>query len=226
MKPTRSRSRNLLRPGDELVGDFTAEVPWALGAKLTGSFGSATTLGGIPLGADTAFSLTAIFDGHPSANVGTASGYALFPITSLLIVLGDQTYIEIPGASLNLIFFSELGRHVIGLADGKELTRCYFQIYHDAKPDFLPSAPAPVEFSGNAFDCQREYPIQLLGVPGGLVIHQVGSALSTASITECHRYLSLEDWKLRETGPGGPRRIPESGRQSIRLDDSRTRFRL
>ena len=82
----------------------------------TGSFNSSTTLGGVALGADTPFSITAAFDGDPSGDKEGGSGHGLFQVTTLsLTLIGHGTYTAIPDSNLNVVFISQGGSTYVGL---------------------------------------------------------------------------------------------------------------
>ena len=152
--------------------------------NLTGSLGANSTLGGTPLGSDTPFSLTAIFDA--SLDLDPTVGQGRYSISSLSVTLaGHGTFTGIPSASLNVFLFDSLAfQPAAGLAN-ETLSMFYLPFFNTVTSPYSADAPTPVEFSafGGYFPTTFSYQLDLAGVPGGLVITEFGSAIPTASIT-------------------------------------------
>ena len=138
----------------------------------TGSFGSSTTLGGVALGADTPYSLTATFD---DASVGF-SGFDQFPVTALSLNLtGHGTYTAIPDSNLT-VYLSSSGGYRAGLINSTAGS--------SSNVSFSSSTPSPTIFSNfQGLSDSFPYGISLVGVSGGLSIQSFGATPMTASIT-------------------------------------------
>ena len=146
----------------------------------TGSFGSSTTLGGVALGADTPYSLTATFD---DASVGF-SGFDQFPVTALSLNLtGHGTYTAIPDSNLT-VYLSSSGGYRAGLINSTAGFGYVGSFSSSSNVSFSSSTPSPTIFSNfQGLSDSFPYGISLVGVSGGLSIQSFGATPMTASIT-------------------------------------------
>jgi hypothetical protein len=153
--------------------------------NLTGSFDAATTLGGVALGADTAFALQASFDTSTGSSFG--NGIQYFSVISLTIdIAGHGTFIGIPSSALNVLLIdpsSFLGAYGVGLFDPNNSG--FYYSFSTATPLITAAAPTATTFSGPMENNADGYTISLVGVTGGLAItdNSLGTAVATASLT-------------------------------------------
>ena len=154
--------------------------------NLTGFFGPTTTLGGIALGANTAFTLQAVGD---AASVHTVlPGLDTYAITSLTIsIAGKGTFVGIPDSNTN-IFLADLTLDMnepffqVGLVNSMT-TRGFGGAFATATPAYSASAPISSSLTNFLFSTvQPSYQISLVGVTGGLVVNDMGGGAQTASI--------------------------------------------
>ncbi len=152
-----------------------------LAEHLTGSFSAATTLGGVALGADTHYSIYAIFDA--SANQYPFPDFGIYPVLSLNLTLaGHGTYAGVPGTDLN-VFLGRNDQASAGFSDA-DPTKGFGYVFNFVTPSFDPHAPFYTTFDlfHHSFS-DPGYVIDLVGVPGGLVVNGLGSTPGSASIT-------------------------------------------
>jgi hypothetical protein len=155
--------------------------------NFSGSFGPTTTLGGVALGTDTAFTFHAAFD--TTTGISFGQGIELFPVTSFTIdIAGQGTFTGIPNADLNVALidptFGAFGNaYAVGIFD-HTLDFGFEGIFSTATPGFSVTAPTPSVFSGFERSISGpNYNIPLVGVTGGLVFNGLGSAIPTVSLT-------------------------------------------
>lgn len=116
----------------------------------TGSFGPTTTLGGVPLGAETPFSIKAGFDS--AANIfpdPNATGVGFFSATSFSISLLNATYTAAPAPTLNVGLGNPvvpMGSYAAGIQDTGDSG--FLSLFSAATPAFSASAPTPSILSG------------------------------------------------------------------------------
>jgi hypothetical protein len=121
------------------LGLATAAPAGTLTLHMTGYFGPATTLDGVPLGANTPYDLHALFDS--TAAIGPESS-SLFPITSLSITVGDTPYTALPVPSLKVHLLTFVGAYAVGLHD-PVVNAGFYGMFDGAEPAFSVSAPTP-----------------------------------------------------------------------------------
>jgi len=146
----------------------------------TGSFGSSTTLGGVALGSDTPYSLTATFD---DASV-RGSSFNQFTVTALSLDLtGYGTYTAIPDSDLT-VYLRSSGGYGAGLVNSAVNRGYYGDFSSSSNGSFSSSTPSPTIFSNfQNTPSGLPYGISLVGVSGGLSIQSFGATPMTASIT-------------------------------------------
>ncbi len=165
----------------------TARAQFFLVENLTGSFSPNTTLDGVALGGDTAFSIAATFNADPSANqITSVVGAGSYSVTALTLTLaGHGTYAGIPSAGLNVVLLDTngAGHYAAGLADLSGGTG-FFDVFGSTTPALDAHAPSATTFVGFLVPSDTfPYTIGLVGIPGGLVINDLGGDILTASIT-------------------------------------------
>lgn len=157
-----------------------------LGGSESGSgVSNATTLGGVPLTQNTAFTFNAWFD----TTTGFTSPYGddLYPMTSFTMLIGETTYTGIPSANLNVMLSdpSVTGGwgwgYGVGIADANGSGDWYNADTHPnaimygytvATPSLDTSAPTPTDFSSpHFFAYSTVINIPLVGVTGGLQLN-------------------------------------------------------
>lgn len=184
---------------------LAASARATLSLNYAGSFGPATTLGGIPLGEETPFSFEAQFES--TSNFYTllppeaVPNLGLFPITSFWLQLGGETYHAPPSSSLNvaLLIMKKSPEaptlYGVGIAasagtfpDGFPLG--FLSFFLAANPSFSAIAPTPLtldDFLATVDSMTDDegvpYVLALDGVTGGLVINEFGMSPVTASLT-------------------------------------------
>jgi hypothetical protein len=151
--------------------------------NLTGFFGPNTTLAGVALGTDTAFTLQAVAD--TSSGITILPGLDTYAVTSLTIeIAGKGTFTGIPDADTN-IFLADLNLdpfYQVGLVNST-ISGGFGGAFLDATPGF--DAAAPTSSILSSFDfatVMPPYAISLVGVTGGLLVEDIGSEAQTASI--------------------------------------------
>ena len=153
----------------------------------TGSFNSATTLGGVALGADTLFSMVATFDS--SVNYSNFTGMAAYPVTALSLTLAGSTYTAIPDSNLTVIITDNTfnsNQYYIGLylnPTGSINQELYSRFGAQSNSSFDVTAPSANTYSGYFAASSFNYSISLVNVTGGLANANLGSTTPTASIT-------------------------------------------
>jgi hypothetical protein len=155
-----------------------------LNLNYTGNFDATTTLGGVPLGADTPFSITATFQ---DGVLGTAYDFNLFEVTTLSLSLtGHGTYTAIPDSNLNVGLYvnADHTEYTVGLVDSGVSYTILSTFAGSSNPSFNFNSPTPTSFTGYIRDGgNKPYNISLAEVAGGLSVKGFGSPPVTASIT-------------------------------------------
>lgn len=143
--------------------------------------GPLTNLGSTPIPAGTSFSLVAVFNGDPTANISTIGG-GIFPIQSLSITLqGYGTYNAVPSGELNVQFDHSVNYYV-GFVQQDQNHRFVGQFATSSDHSFQPTAPGPTVFLSPQFTGGfLPYTIALSGT-GNLVFGDLPN-LSRATIT-------------------------------------------
>jgi hypothetical protein len=154
---------------------------------VTGSFGPTTTLGGVALGADTPFSFQAEFDTSTGSSYDNLAGVVYSPIINLTIEIagvGSFTGILSPGVDVFLLdpSYTLNGSYGAGLFN-PIADNGFYDEFSTATTPFSASAPVPSTLLDFTTDKIIPFSISLVGVTGGLVINDLGSAVPTASLT-------------------------------------------
>jgi alpha-tubulin suppressor-like RCC1 family protein len=154
----------------------------------TGSFGPTTTLNGVELGAETAFSMVATFD--PTLNLAPfppGSGVGVYAATASITIDGYGTYQSAAGADFNIWLMNPTEMFVPFYAAGfgdQSGENGVSQIFNSTTSPFFAEAPTPTTFSDNLGPDQGNFPfaIPLGDGTSSLVVNDLGAATFTAEI--------------------------------------------
>lgn len=155
-----------------------------------GSFGPTTTLGGVPLGAETPFSLQAGFESTANIFPDTnALGVGFFSVTSFSISLLNTNYTAAPAPTLNIGLGNPVAPNGIYYAAGIQDTgdSGFLSLFTVATPPFSATAPTPSvlsDFTTTLDLIQAPLIIALDGGVGSLNIKDFGrTSPFTAELT-------------------------------------------
>ena len=154
--------------------------------NLSGRFGPTTTLGGVALGADTAFTLHAVSD--TSLGFTVLPGLDVYAVTSLTLeIAGRGTFIGIPDIDTN-IFLADLTLdpnepfYQVGIVNST-ISGGFGGAFATATPGFSADEPTSSNLTDFLFPTlQAPYRISLAGVAGGLVVNDLGSGPMAATL--------------------------------------------
>ena len=153
----------------------------------TGYFGPTTTLNGVELGAETAFTIVATFD--VALNLAPASagpGLGVYAATASFEIAGQGTYQSAPGADLSVWLLSpSQGKNIYAAGIGDRAgDPAEFAVFGSATPHFSAEAPTATTFSdwSGSFPADPSFTIPLGDGTGTLVVEDLGEGTATAEI--------------------------------------------
>jgi hypothetical protein len=157
-----------------------------LSLNITGAFGPATTLGGVPLGADTPFTFRAVFD--PTQELFHTDHVGIFAVTQFAITInGNRTFTGIPNENLNIAIsdphYPPVPAYSAGLVD-LTATSFFLDKYSTVTLPFDPHMPTPTTFLNFLDRVPGAFPyiIPLAGGAGELAINDFGNSAPSASL--------------------------------------------
>ena len=165
----------------------SSTVSASISLHYTGSFGPTTTLNGVALGAETAFTIVATFD--PATNLAPlppGSGIGVYAATVSFTIEGHGTYQSAPGADLTvwLLNPTEGFAPFYGAGIGDQLGQYgFYPAFDGATPQFSAEAPNSTVFSGYlASQESLPFTIPLGDGTSSLVVKDLGSITPAAEI--------------------------------------------
>jgi len=155
--------------------------------KHTGYFGPTTTLNGVALGAETAFTIHATFDTTTNlAPVSAGPGLGVYAATASFEISGKGTYQSAPGADLSVWLLSpsqDKSFYAAGIAN-RAGDPAEFGIFDSATPHFTAGAPTATIFSDwtGSFPNNPSFSILLGDGTSTLMVDDLGEGTATAEV--------------------------------------------
>jgi hypothetical protein len=153
----------------------------------TGSFGPTTTLNGVELGAETAFTIVATCD--PTLNLAPTSagpGLGVYAATASFEIAGQGTYQSAPGADLSVWLLSpSQDKSIYGAGIGNQAgDPAEFAVFESATPHFSAEVPISTTFSSwsGSYSPDPSLTIPLGDGTSTLVVKDMGEGAATAEL--------------------------------------------
>ena len=184
-----------------LAATASSHAAALLTLNYSGTFGSTTTLGGLPFELNTPFSFAATFD--PAAPIPDSTpGAAGFFATSFTILINSTTYTATTPSALTVFLadprYLAPSYYAVGLNTGPApkpfVLSSFYTGAAPAYPAFNANTPTPTLFSDFFLqDVDNGFPIALDGVSGGLVINELvgNSAASLSAVPEPSEWAAI-----------------------------------